>query len=98
VSTTPPPRFVPILTEVVQSVPDGEAKPVASLPDGAGDVRDEVVRRVTQGVLGELEPLLREAFLQLAAHQARSLDGLRADIAALVARRVDEALHERPPE
>lgn len=97
--TTPlPPRFVPILTEVVE--PAAGAEPRLAGPPAQTDVaaRDEIVRRVTQGVLGEVEPLVREAMLQLAGHQARTLDGLRTDIAALVARRVDEALRNHPPE
>lgn len=96
-STTPPPRFVPVLTEVVQPVPGADPQAVERLPQAGVDPRDEIVRRVAQGVLAEIEPLLREALEQLSAQQARTLDSLRADITARVARRVDDALREIPP-
>lgn len=83
-SARTPPRFVPILTEVVHVAP----APAPSL-------HDDLVQRVTRGVMAEIEPLVREALEQQSAQQARLMEGLRADIAALVERRVTDAL--QPP-
>ena len=98
-----PPRFVPILTEVVEAAsppaadtsigPASEPLQAASIP-GA---QDELARQVVAQVLDELEPLVLEALRTVQAQQARSLEVLvRTELATRVARLVGESL-ARPP-
>ncbi len=90
-----PPRFVPILTEVVEtaadlpSVPAPEAGNVSPAPVS----QEELARRVAAQVLAELEPMVLEALRTIQAQQARSLEVLvRTELAARVARLVGESL------
>ncbi|MCW5219712.1 hypothetical protein [Verminephrobacter aporrectodeae] len=85
-----PPRFVPLLTEVVQ--------PPASLPDSPPpaaprplpeEVEDYLVQRVMQHVDRLLETHLQEAIATLLKEQA--LPGLRAEIGSLVRHAVHQA-------
>jgi len=93
-----PPRFVPILTEVVEAAsppaadtatgPASEPLPAASIPG----TQDELARQVVARVLDELEPLVLEALRTVQAQQARSLEVLvRTELATRVARLVGDA-------
>lgn len=101
---TPPPRFVPVLTEVVEtSVAPAPTAFDPALPAGSEPgpglplTEDELARRVVAQVLGEVEPMVLEALRSLQAQQARSLEVMvRTELAARVALRVGEAL-ARPP-
>ncbi|MEY4713010.1 MAG: hypothetical protein RIS88_2460 [Pseudomonadota bacterium] len=86
-----PPRFVPILTEVVQPPDD---TPVADGPAAAAEDSPEaqVVARVRARVLAELEPLVLEALRMVQAQQSVALEArVRAELAARVERLVREA-------
>ncbi len=96
-----PPRFVPILTEVVESQPPvaAEADPapapaseaVAATPSTASE--DEFARRVLERVLLEVEPMMLDALRTVQAQQARTLEVMvRAELATRVARLVSESL------
>jgi hypothetical protein len=85
-----PPRFVPILTEVVKSKLPGAAEsdpaalaPPASTPAPASEraaaapptvTGDELARRVLERVLLELEPLVLDALRTVQVQQARTLE------------------------
>jgi hypothetical protein len=85
-----PPRFVPILTEVVKSKSPGAAEsdpaalaPPASIPAPASEraaaapptvPEDELARRVLERVLLELEPLVLDALRTVQVQQARTLE------------------------
>ena len=85
-----PPRFVPILTEVVKSKPPAAAEfdaaalaPSAPAPAPASDgaastpaalAEDELARRVLERVLLELEPMVLDALRTVQAQQARTLE------------------------
>ncbi|MEY4652576.1 MAG: hypothetical protein RI884_1157 [Pseudomonadota bacterium] len=87
---TGPPRFVPILTEVVQDPPAGGAIDLAA-------VEAQLVARVRARLLAELEPLLLESLRSVQAQQAAALEaGVRAELATRLARLVDEALAPPP--
>ncbi len=104
-------RFVPILTEVVQTpglqssgpeqVTEAESPMVPALaphaPEPAPTAEDELARRVLERVLRELEPIVLEALRTVQVQQARSLEVMvRAELATRVARLVDESLGARP--
>jgi hypothetical protein len=106
-----PPRFVPILTEVVESQPAvvSEADPapgpasvlasegVAATPSPAAE--DELARRVLERVLLEVEPMMLDALRTVQAQQARTLEVMvRAELATRVARLVSESLATRSRE
>ncbi len=104
-----PPRFVPILTEVVKAQAPGQAPPASTplpapgpdpLPAGdrSGPVEeDELARRVLERVLLELEPIVLDALRTVQAQQARSLEVMvRAELATRVAQLVSDALAARP--
>ena len=81
-----PPRFVPVLTEVVRDMPAA---------DGAADADREaqLAGRVRARVLAELEPLVLQALRAVQARYAADLEArVRAELADQVARLVDEAL------
>lgn len=85
-----PTRFVPILTEVVQDAPPAE---------GPTDAAREAqwVARVRARVLAELEPVIVETLRAVQEQQAAALqEQVRAELAAQVARLVDEALMQPP--
>ncbi len=105
-----PPRFVPILTEVVKSKPPAAAEfdaaalaPPAPAPasDGAASTpaalaEDELARRVLERVLLELEPMVLDALRTVQAQQARTLEVMvRAELATRIARLVSESLAAR---
>ncbi len=102
-----PPRFVPILTEVVESQPPVAAEfdraDPATAPAGdaaaAAPARvseDELARRVLERVLLELEPMVLDALRTVQAQQARTLEVMvRAELATRVARLVSESLATR---
>ncbi len=81
-----PPRFVPVLTEVVRDTPPA---------DGPADAAREaqLAGRVRARVLAELEPLVLQALRAAQARQAADLEArVRAELADQVARLVDDAL------
>ncbi|MEY2800725.1 MAG: hypothetical protein RL513_309 [Pseudomonadota bacterium] len=85
-----PPRFVPVLTEVVRDAPAA---------DGPADAAREaqLAERVRARVLSELEPLVLQALRAVQARYAVDLEArVRAELADQVARLVDEAL--APPD
>ena len=85
-----PPRFVPVLTEVVRDAPAA---------DGPADAAREaqLAERVRARVLAELEPLVLQALRAVQARYAADLEArVRAELADQVARLVDEALE--PPD
>ena len=105
-----PPRFVPILTEVVKSkspvaaesdpeglappAPSPESEPAAAVP--APIAEDELARRVLERVLVELEPIVLDALRTVQVQQARTLEVMvRAELATRVARLVSESLAAR---
>jgi hypothetical protein len=78
-----PPRFVPILTEVVQAKPD----------PGAEDLQLQLALRVRDRVLAQIEPLVLEALRSVQTQQAAELEArVRADLLARVDLLVQEAL------
>ena len=93
-----PPRFVPTLTEVVQSSPSAvPAPPVASKA-----LEEQIVQRVLQRVDLTLDRRLREAIATLVLEQTQALGPvLRARLDAMVREAVAEALAQeraaRPP-
>lgn len=86
-----PPRFVPILTEVVQPpddapAVDGQAAATPESPEA------QVVARVRARLLAELEPLVLEALRTVQAQQSAALEArVRAELSARVERLVREA-------
>lgn len=104
-----PPRFVPILTEVVKSKPpvsdafEPGAPAPAPAPAAVADAvapapvaEDELARRVLERVLLELEPMVLDALRTVQAQQARTLEVMvRAELATRVARLVSESLAAR---
>lgn len=107
----PPPRFVPILTEVVQA-PEGAAAPASADapgtapapagPESALRVDDEWVGRLTARVLAELEPLVVDAVRTLQAQQVQQARDLQAMVHAMVADRLAQLVADiqvvTPPE
>lgn len=104
----PPPRFVPILTEVVQA-PEGSAAsvpadapgtaPAPAGPESAPPVDDQWVGRLTARVLAELEPLVVDAVRTLQAQQARDVQAMvRAMVADRLAQLVADIQVVTPPE
>jgi hypothetical protein len=104
----PPPRFVPILTEVVQA-PAAAPAPVTddgptTAPAPAGlesalRVDDEWVGQLTARVLAELEPLVIDAVRTLQAQQARDLQVMvRAMVADRLAQLVADIQVVSPPQ
>ncbi len=92
-----PPRFVPILTEVV--APVGEP-PAGTASEGGATApvsQDELARQVAARVLAELEPMVLEALRTVQAQQAHALEvRVRTELANRVAHLVGESL-ARPP-
>ena len=102
-----PPRFVPILTEVVKSKSPGAAEsdpaalaPPASIPAPASEraaaapptvPEDELARRVLERVLLELEPLVLDALRTVQVQQARTLEVM---VRAELATRVARLVNE----
>lgn len=103
-----PPRFVPILTEVVSQAVSVEPLEASVAPAGQASLarpdlgapatpEGEVARRVMARVLLELEPIVLDALRSVHAQQARALEVLvRTELAARVAHLVDDALREPP--
>ena len=93
-----PPRFVPTLTEVVQT---GQgAAPVYA--DASASMQEQIIHRVMQRVDLSLERRLRESVATLVLEQTRSLGPLlREEIESVVRQSVSEAVSEelaqRPP-
>ncbi|MEY2619953.1 MAG: hypothetical protein RL522_2955 [Pseudomonadota bacterium] len=84
-----PPRFVPILTEVVQGADSQDASSEAA----AAAREKQLAERVRARVLAELEPMVLDALRTAQAQQFSALEArVRADLAARVARLVDEAM------
>ncbi len=102
-----PPRFVPILTEVVKSKPPtseafepdalvAPAAPAAPAADPAAltpppVAEDDLARRVLERVLLELEPMVLDALRTVQAQQARTLEVM---VRAELATRVARLVNE----
>ncbi|MES2976415.1 MAG: hypothetical protein V4757_22545 [Pseudomonadota bacterium] len=86
-----PPRFVPTLTEVVQS--RQAAQPAQA--EAVGNLEEQIIHRVMQRVDLSLERRLRESVATLVLEQTRSLGPLlREEIESVVRRSVSEAVAE----
>ncbi len=86
-----PPRFVPTLTEVVQT-PQTVAAPG---PDLMAQIEEQIIHRVMQRVDLSLERRLREAVATLVLEQTRSLGPLlREEIESVVRQSVSEAVSQ----
>lgn len=86
-----PPRFVPTLTEVVQST-QGAAPVFADVP---ASLQEQIIHRVMQRVDLSLERRLRESVATLVLEQTRSLGPLlREEIESVVRQSVSEAVSE----
>jgi hypothetical protein len=84
---TPPPRFVPTLTEVVRGV--------GATPHAPGAEEEQLVQRVLQRVDLVLERRLREAIATVVLEQTRNLGpALRDEIEAVVRQAVTLAITE----
>lgn len=95
--STPPPRFVPTLTEVVQ--PMAPETPAADLPAvAAPDARrlqEQMVHRVMQRVDLTLDRLLRETVGRLVLEHTQALaPSLRDEIELVVRQSVNQAFEQ----
>ncbi len=91
-ATRTPPRFVPTLTEIVQST--GPAAPAHAAPVPAAS-EEELARRVLQRVDRVLDRRLREAIGTVILEQTNTLVPLLRDrLEAVVRHAVSEALAE----
>jgi hypothetical protein len=92
----PPPRFVPTLTEVVQSP---AASLTAAKPDAAGGeaefLQEQLVHRVMQRVDLTLDRLLRETVGRLVLEHTQALaPSLRDEIEIVVRQSVNQAFEQ----
>jgi hypothetical protein len=89
--TRNPPRYVPTLTEVVQT----SAEPPAAPPAAPGLSQEQLIHRVMQRVDMTLERRLREAIAQTVIEQTRSIGPLlREEIELVVRQTVAQAFAE----
>ena len=87
-ATRNPPRYVPTLTEVVQSSPE----PAPPAPPAAGLSQEQLIQRVMQRVDLSLERRLREAIAATVIEQTRSIGPLlREEIETVVRQTVAQA-------
>lgn len=95
--STPPPRFVPTLTEIVQPVapetPAANLQTVA-VPD-AQHLQEQMVHRVMQRVDLTLDRLLRETVGRLVLEHTQALaPSLRDEIEIVVRQSVNQAFEQ----
>lgn len=92
-----PPRFVPTLTEVIQSAPPSIwALDEAAVPQAlSAEAQDQMVQRVLQRVDLVLERRLREAMEQLILEHTQTLaPRLRNEIELVVRQSVSQAFEQ----
>ena len=96
-SSSSPPRFVPTLTDVVQS--SGYAVQVNAAHQSEGQLEDQIVHRVMQRVDLVLERRLREAVAQVILTHTQSLGPrLREEIELVVRESVAQAVAQELPQ
>ncbi|MDO9360458.1 MAG: hypothetical protein Q7T70_15890 [Polaromonas sp.] len=93
--STPPPRFVPTLTEVVQPAAPDAGGPSGSAAPDAQFLQEQMIHRVMQRVDLTLDRLLRETVGRLVLEHTQALaPSLRDEIEIVVRQSVNQAFEQ----
>lgn len=93
--STPPPRFVPTLTEVVQPPAPGAGGPAEGAVPDAQYLQEQMIHRVMQRVDLTLDRLLRETVGRLVLEHTQALaPSLRDEIEIVVRQSVNQAFEQ----